>query len=92
MCYQHYRKIFCFCYTISTNSHHSDSGHWYPRHHLSRRVDIRGGRWGIGPEGGKAFSSHHIWMFIQSVRPHQVVGEVQMDVHTDMRNERPYVM
>jgi hypothetical protein len=25
---------------------------------------IRGLRWGIGPEGGKALSSHHIWTFI----------------------------
>jgi hypothetical protein len=28
---------------------------------------IRGLRWGIGPEGSKALSSHHIWTFIPSV-------------------------
>jgi hypothetical protein len=32
---------------------------------------IRGLRWGIGPEGAKALSSHHIWMFIPSVGQHQ---------------------
>jgi hypothetical protein len=30
---------------------------------------IRGLRWGIGPEGGKALSSHHIWTFIPPARP-----------------------
>jgi hypothetical protein len=29
---------------------------------------IRGFRWGIGPEGGKALSSHHIWTFILPAR------------------------
>ena len=28
---------------------------------------IRRLRWGIGPKGGEAFSSHHIWMFIPSI-------------------------
>jgi hypothetical protein len=30
---------------------------------------IKGLRWGIGPEGGKAFSSHHIWTFIPPACP-----------------------
>ena len=30
---------------------------------------MRGGRWGIGPEGGKAFSSLHICRTIPSVHP-----------------------
>jgi hypothetical protein len=29
---------------------------------------IRGLRWGIGPKGGKALSSHHIWTFIPPTR------------------------
>jgi hypothetical protein len=32
---------------------------------------IRDLRWGIGPKGTEAFSSHHIWMFIPSVGQHR---------------------
>jgi hypothetical protein len=30
---------------------------------------IRRLRWGIGPEGGEALSSHHIWTFIPPAHP-----------------------
>jgi hypothetical protein len=30
---------------------------------------LKGLRWGIGPEGGEALSSHHIWTFIPPARP-----------------------
>jgi hypothetical protein len=42
------------------NSRHSDSGHWFPMLHLSRRVDMsyERARWGIGPNESDAISSH----------------------------------
>jgi hypothetical protein len=42
-------------------------GSLYP---ISVEGVIRGLRWGIGPKGAEAFSSHHIWMFIPSVGQH----------------------
>jgi hypothetical protein len=68
---------------------------------------IRGLRWGIGPEGGKALSSHHIWVFIPPACPFvgQNWGGVnawtdgltdgRTDVHTDGQTNGlngPYVM
>jgi hypothetical protein len=63
---------------------------------------IRVLRWGIGPEGGKALSSHHIWPFIPPARPSGKIGGgvlvtyvrtyVQTGGCTDVQNERPYVM
>jgi hypothetical protein len=31
---------------------------------------IRGLRWGIGPKGSEALSSHHIWTLIPSIGQH----------------------
>ena len=45
------------------------SGHRYPMPHLGRWVNIVGQRWGIGPEGGEAFSSRNICRTIPSVHP-----------------------
>jgi hypothetical protein len=36
---------------------------------------IRGLKWGIGPKGTEAFSSHHIWMFILSIGQHPGEGD-----------------
>jgi hypothetical protein len=50
---------------------------------------IRGLRWGIGPKGGEALSSYHIWTFIlyvrMSARPSGKIWGV--GVVTDRRNE-----
>jgi hypothetical protein len=48
---------------------------------------LRGLRWGIGPEGVKALSSHHIWMFILSVKQNLGGGRgVRTDGRTDGMN------
>jgi hypothetical protein len=42
---------------------------------------------GIGPEGGEAFSSHHIWMSIPSVRPSVHTYPPDVTLRTDRRVE-----
>jgi hypothetical protein len=50
---------------------------------------IRELRWGIATEGGKALSSHHIWMFIPPTHPSvckatsEEGGYRYLDVRTD---------
>jgi hypothetical protein len=61
---------------------------------------IRELRWGIGPEGAEALSSHHLWMFIPPVGQHRGEGgergyiwmDEWMDKRMDGQNGHSYVM